>query len=168
MSVKDTAKRFYIRIIDGASQRYDDQIQPKEGWLATMRKALGMSGPQMAKRAGVTKTAIYQAERKELMGEVTLNQMEKMASALDARFVYSVIPNANAKAAVNKSGPVLVSDLIRAQARIKAEALIGRVSTHMALEKQALSDDLNRAEIDRLAEKLEREMPSDFWDRVDV
>ena len=43
MSVKDTAKRFYIRIIDGASQRYDDQIQPKEGWLATMRKALGMS-----------------------------------------------------------------------------------------------------------------------------
>ncbi len=168
MSVKDTAKRLYIRTIDGASQRYGGHIQPKEGWLATMRKALGMSGPQMAKRAGVTKAAIYQAERKELMGEVTLNQMEKMASAMGAKFVYSVIPDANAKSPTTQSGPVLVSDLVRAQARMKAEALIGRASTHMALEKQALSDDLNRAEIDRLAEKLEREMPSNFWERVDV
>ena len=168
MSVKDTARRLYIRIIDDASQRYIGHKNPNEGWLATMRKALDMSGPQLAKRAGVTKTAIYQAERKEVLGEVTLNQMEKMATAMGGRFVYSVIPDSGHKDIPHQSEAVMVSDLVRAQARMKAEALIGRVSTHMGLEKQALSDELNKAEIDRLAEKLEREMPLDFWERSDV
>lgn len=157
MSVKETVKRQYIRIIDAASQHYRDHKQPNEGWLMTMRKALGMSGPQMAKRAGVTKAAIYQAERKEVAGEVTIKQMEKLANALGGRFVYAIVPDKSAHT---------VDDLIHVQARTKAEALIGRADTHMALEKQALSNDLNEAEIKRLTEQLEREQPSDFWEKV--
>jgi predicted DNA-binding mobile mystery protein A len=155
MSVKETVKRQYIRMIDAASERYRDYLKPKQGWLITMRKGLGMTGPQMAKRAGVTKAAIYQAERKEIAGEVTIKQMEKYASALGGRFVYAIVPDTNA---------FNVSDLVHAQARKKAEAIIRRADTHMTLEKQALSTEMNTAEIERLTERLEREQPSDFWD----
>lgn len=165
MSVKETAKRLYVRIIDNASERLQFHTQPNEGWLVTMRKALGMSGPQLAKRAGVTKAAIYQAERKELAGEITIKQMEKLASALGGRFVYAIVPDGKQQNTTShQKQSMSVEALVRAQARVKAEAIIGRASTHMALEKQALSGDLNRSEIDRLTEQLVREMPSDFWE----
>lgn len=157
MSVKETVKRQYIRIIDAASERYSSYQKPNEGWLMTMRKALGMSGPQMAKRAGITKAAIYQAERKEVAGEITIKQMEKLASALGGQFVYAIVPDKKA---------LTVSDLVRGQAWIKAKAITSRAGTHMALEKQALSSELNEAETKRLAERLEREQPSDFWEVV--
>jgi predicted DNA-binding mobile mystery protein A len=155
MSVKETVKRQYIRMIDAASERYRNHQHPKQGWLMTMRKGLGMTGPQMAKRAGVTKAAIYQAERKEAAGEVTIKQMEKFASALGGRFVYAIVPDGSA---------LSVSDLVHAQARKKAEAIINRAGTHMALEKQSLSVEMNSAEATRLTDRLEREQPSDFWD----
>ena len=65
MSVRATAKRQYMRIVDRAVAQIGSLQIPSEGWLTTMRKALGMSVPQLARRAGVTKAAIYQAERKE-------------------------------------------------------------------------------------------------------
>lgn len=123
----------------------------------TMRKGLGMSGPQMAKRASVTKAAIYQAERKEIAGEITIKQMEKLASSLGGKFVYAIVPNDTAHT---------VSDLVHAQARSKAAAIISRAGTHMALEKQSLSTKMNDLETKRLTERLEREQPSDFWEPV--
>ncbi len=171
MSVKQTAKRLYGRIIDGAGDRNKDHQQPKEGWLSTMRKALGMSGPQMAKRAGVTKAAIYQAERKELAGEITINQLEKYASILGGKLVYAIVPDSRAlpqgkglSQSESLAQGATIADLMHNQAMQKATALINTASTHMALEKQALSEDANRDEIMRLAERLERDPPSDFWD----
>ena len=155
MSVKDTAKRLYIRIVDRAGEQFRGFAPPNEGWITTMRKALGMSGPQLARRTGVTKAAIYQAERKELAGEITIKQMEKLASALGGRFVYAIIP---------ENGDI--SDIVRVQAEAKASSFVKRASVHMALEKQSLSNDLNKQEINRLAEKLAYEMPSDFWDKA--
>lgn len=165
MSVKQTAKRIYSRIIDGASVRYQDHQLPKEGWLTTMRKALGMSGPQMAKRAGVTKAAVYQAERKELAGEITIKQLEKYAASMGGKLVYAIVPNPEQNeqhSGLSKSGTV--AQLVRQQAIKKATALIGTAHTHMALESQALSDEANEAEIMRLADELERNPPSHFWD----
>lgn len=55
---------------------------PSEGWLAVLRKALGMSGAQVAERAHVSRNAIYQAERNECEGAITINQMQKFAKAM--------------------------------------------------------------------------------------
>ena len=170
MNVKQKAQIIYMRMIDRAMKRFEDHDQPKEGWLVTMRKALGMSGPQMAKRAGVTKAAIYQAERKELAGEVTIKQMEKMASALGGKFVYAVVPDLNKvpirerKRQAESGARAPVETLMLAHARAKAEAIIARADTHMALEQQGLSAGLNELEIERLTSKLMVELPSDFWD----
>lgn len=151
MSVKDTAKRQYIRLLDKAAKQLDGFQNPREGWISTMRKALGMSAPELARRMGVTKPAIYQVERKELEGGVTLQHMEKLAEALGGRFVYAIVPESS------------VEDIIQEQARKKAEKIVTRASAHMALEKQSLPSEETRAEIERLAQELVRKPPSGFW-----
>lgn len=151
-SVKDTAKRQYARLLDKAAQQLAGVQMPSDGWISIMRKALGMSAPELARRMGVTKPAIYQAERKEREGGVTLQHMEKLAEALGGRFVYAIVPEGN------------VDDVLRIQARKKAESVVRRASSHMALEKQSLTSEQTREEIERLADDLLRERPSDFWE----
>ncbi|MCR5858782.1 hypothetical protein [Mesorhizobium sp. J428] len=54
--------------------------------------------------------------------------------------------------------------MIIAQARKKAQAIVGKVATHMALENQAVSPDRTQQEVTRLTNELIYEMPSDFWE----
>lgn len=152
MGVKETARRQYERLVDSASAALTGITMPREGWLATARKALSMTGAQLARRTGVNRTAIYQAERQELEGGITLRQMQKLAEGMGCRFVYAIVPEGK------------TADAIRAQALAKAEALVKRTSAHMALEQQALSKTQLQEQIERLADDLAREMPSDFWE----
>jgi predicted DNA-binding mobile mystery protein A len=152
MSVKDTARKQYVRIADSAAQQLATFQPPSEGWLVSLRKALGMSGTQVAKRMGVTRSAIYQAERNEREGAISISQMEKLAEAMGGRFVYAIILEGS------------VQDVIRAQAYRKAEARVRRAGAHMALESQSLSREQTKRKIDELAEQLMRDMPSDFWE----
>lgn len=153
MSVKDTARKQYVQTIDRTAQQLESLRKPSEGWLSVLRKALGMSGAEVAARARVSRNAIYQAERNERDGAITLNQMQKMADAMGGRFVYAIIPDQGR-----------VDDIIRAQARRIAETRIMRASAHMALEKQSLTSEQTAQRIDDLADELMREMPPDFWE----
>jgi predicted DNA-binding mobile mystery protein A len=150
MSVKSVAQQQYQRLVDGAAGHIGLRTPP-EGWLRTVRKALGMSGAQLAKRMGVTRARIAQAERAELGGGATLKSMQAAAEAMGCRFVYAIVPEKR------------IEDVIAAQARKKAKALVGTASTHMALESQNLPNDMIAAEVERHAGDLAREMPPDFW-----
>ena len=152
MSVKDTARKQYVQIVDRVARQFESERKPLEGWLATLRKALGMSGAEVAARAGVSRNAVYQAERNERDGAITINQMRKLAEAMGGRFVYAVVPDGGAE------------DVIRAQARRKAEARIMRAGAHMALEKQSLTAEQTARRIEELADELVRTMPPDFWE----
>jgi predicted DNA-binding mobile mystery protein A len=152
MNVRETARRQYVRIVNRAAEQLQSLHQPKGGWLALLRHALGMSGAQVAARMGVSRNAIYQAERNERDGAITITQMRKIADALDAEFVYAVVPKGS------------VEDVIRTQARRKAEARVRRASAHMALESQSLTVEQTRQRIETLAEELARDMPPDFWE----
>lgn len=152
VSVKDTAIRQYARQLDGTAQQLAGLSKPKDGWIATMRKALGMSAPELARRTGVTKPAIYQAERKERVGGISLQHMEKLAEAMGGRFVYAIVPVDSVK------------DVLTSQARKTAEKTVKRASAHMALEKQSLTSKQIDEEIERLAEEVLRDRPSDFWE----
>ncbi|HET8816629.1 MAG TPA: mobile mystery protein A [Pseudidiomarina sp.] len=153
MSVKNTVKKHYIQIVNSAAKQLTSLRSPPDGWLSGLRNALGMSGVQVAKRAGVSRNAIYQAERNELNGAITIKQMQKFAEAMGGRFVYAIVPD---------NGEV--ADLIRTQARRKAEALVMRASAHMALEMQSLTKQQIEQRIDELTSELIRDMPTDFWD----
>ena len=152
MSVRDTARKQNVRIVERTSGQLRNLYQPKSGWLALLRHALGMSGAQVAARMGVSRNAIYQAEGNERDGAITIAQMRKIADAMNAEFVYALVPKGS------------VDDVIRAQARQKAEALVRRAGAHMALESQSLSNDQIKQRIEELADELVRNMPSDFWE----
>lgn len=152
MNVRDTVRLQQVRLVDAAAGKVSGVSVPKEGWIATVRKALGMSGAQLARRLGVTNAAVYQNERSEPEGAITLRQMEKMAQALGCRFVYAIVPEER------------VEDVVRRQARAKAEALVLRVSGHMALEQQALPPERVQEEIARVTEEMVRNPPPDFWE----
>ena len=153
MSMKETVWQQYIRIVDRAIDQINSLKVPPEGWLTTMRKALGMSAPQLARRAGVTKAAIYQAERKEREGGITIRQMEKLANALGGHLVYAIVLDAGD-----------INACLRNQARAKAQKIVHRASSHMALEDQSLSDQQITREIEQMTGQLVRDMPPDFWD----
>jgi predicted DNA-binding mobile mystery protein A len=150
MAIRTVVQRQYQRLVDDASGRARPPVPP-EGWIRTVRKALGMSGAQLAKKMGVTRARIAQAEHAELGGGASLKSMRAAAEAMGCRFVYAIVPETS------------VEDVIAAQARKRARALVATASTHMALESQTLPDDKLRAEIERLADDLAREMPPDFW-----
>ena len=71
MSVRDTARKQNVRIVERTSGQLRNLYQPKGGWLALLRHALGMSGAQVAARMGVSRNAIYQAEGNERDGITT-------------------------------------------------------------------------------------------------
>jgi len=150
MIVKAVVQQQYQRLVDSAAS-HSGLRPPPEGWLRTVRKALGMSGAQLAKKAGVTRARAAQAEKAGLSGGATLKSMQAMAEAMGCRFVYAIVPEKR------------IEDVITAQARKKAVALVGTASTHMALESQTLPNEKIVQEIERLTREIARDMPPDFW-----
>lgn len=127
-------------------------LRPKEGWIRTLRKALGMSGPQLAKRLKVSKSQMSQMERFEMEDRITLKQLRKVAHALDCELTYALVPNKP------------VDEMLRERAWEKAKTLVEKTDVQMKLESQQV--DRNRLEtfIEKEAERLLRDMPRDLWE----
>ena len=152
MSVKSIVQHQYRSIVDNAAASLTHLKIPPEGWLRTVRRALRMSGAEVAKKVGVTRARVTKAEHAELDGGITIKSMQAIAEAMGCRFVYAVIP---------PSGRI--EDVITAQARKKAMAIVTTTSTHMALENQILPDEKIAQEVERLTREIAQERPSDFW-----
>src|SRR5688572_16278053 len=136
MSIRKVAIDQYQVILDRNASAARRLEVPREGWIATTRKALGMSGTQLAQRLGLGRARISQAEQAEREGAVSLKTLQAAAAAMNCRLVYAFVPQEGS-----------ARDLIMAQARRQAAALVGQASDHMALERQALSPARNAAEI---------------------
>lgn len=115
------------------------QIRP--GWITYIRKVLGISLSNLAKRAGVSKPTVAQAERREADGKVTLGTLKKMAHAMECDFVYAFVPKKEVKA------------LLRDQAMKKANEILQRADTHMLLEDQRVKTS-SKERLERIAEQL--------------
>ena len=137
-----------------ASGKVADLNLPQEGWVSTLRKALGMSGAQLARRLGVSRAQVAQSERNEASGAITLKTLHKMAAAMGGRVVYMIVPEQSA------------GDMVQQRAREKASQLVYKVDTQMALEAQTISEASRKFEIERVKEELLNKMPGDLWDDV--
>ena len=126
--------------------------RPKEGWIRTLRKALGMSSPQLAMRLGVGKSQASQMERMEMEDRITLKQLRRVADELDCDLVYALVPRKS------------VERMVRDQARKKAEALVNKTDVQMKLEAQQLSDEMIERQIDNETERLIKELPRNLWE----
>jgi predicted DNA-binding mobile mystery protein A len=133
--------------MDRAAKNFEQIEMPERGWIAAMRRALGMSAEQVATRKGVSRNAVYQAERSEKEGAVSLNQMEQLAAAMGGKFVYAIIPNGR------------IEDMKYHQATLKANTLLSQETEAHSWSEEEREDWVD----DKIAELL-HDMPSDFWE----
>ena len=140
-------QRRLTRLLDRTAKQFADIEVPSKGWIAAMRGALGMSAEYVAQRKGVSRNAVYQAERSEKDGAVSLKQMEQLAAAMGGTFVYAIIPD-------NR-----IDEMKYRQAKLKAIQQLKEIEA--ALNWPA---DERQDWIDDKAAELIHDMPSHFWE----
>lgn len=124
---------------------------PPRGWVRTIREALGMSVPQLARRLRVTRQTIADLERREIEGSTTLAALRKAANAMNCDVVYAIVPRRDLNA------------LLENQARQRASSEVKKVAHTMRLEAQ----DVDAAETQRLIDDSVAnllENPRMLWD----
>lgn len=129
--------------------------RPRKGWLKVIREALGMTVEQAAERLEVTKSMVSKYERAELDETITLATLRRVASALDAELMYTVLPRKS------------IEELRRERALTAARRRVQSVHQSMALEDQAVSAEERERQIAELADELLKERPRIIWDERD-
>lgn len=99
---------------------------PPGGWVKTIREALGMSAAQLAARLGISRAAVYKLEDRESGRNITLQQLDKAAEALDCKLLYAVVPRRS------------LEQTIRDRARQKAELQLRSANASMGLEAEGV------------------------------
>ena len=154
MNIKAKARKQYQAIIDRAAASQLQQVElPKEGWIASARKALGLSAAQLARALGKSRANIVAVERSEQDGRANLRTIKTMAEAMGCKLVYAIIPASGS-----------VEGIIEQQARKKAEALVNQANIHMALERQSLGNKAVEDEVIRVTREIMEKSPFDLWD----
>lgn len=126
-------------------------LRPPKGWVKALREALGMTAEQLARRIGVTKPRVYEIERAELSGSITLDSLERAAQAMDCQLVYALIPRQPLQTMVEQRA------LLEAKKRMRAAAHT------MTLEDQAVEVTELREQIEALAKELLNQKGSILW-----
>ena len=129
-----------------------NQPQPGEGWIYSIRTALGMSLKQLGKRLKITPQGIKDIERREKDGSLTLQRLRDVAAALDMQFVYGLVPKEQT-----------LDKMIEKRARELAQEIVLKTSHTMHLENQGLDENAIKEAINDRAEKIKKEMPKDLW-----
>jgi predicted DNA-binding mobile mystery protein A len=114
--------------------------RPSDGWLASVREALGLSLAELGRRVHAPKQNIQQFERAEAADKITLGNLRRVADAMGCDVVYVLTP---------KSGSL--SELAERSVRESAARDVKRVIHTMALEdqkpenaKQLIEDEAQR------------------------
>lgn len=127
-------------------------IPPGEGWVYALRTALGMSLRQLGNRLGITPQGVKDIERREKDGSITLQRLREVASAMDMRVVYGLVPKDQT-----------LEKMIEKRAYELAREIVLKTSHTMHLENQGLDDKAIKAAIEKRAEKIKNEMPKNLW-----
>ena len=127
--------------------------KPPVGWIKTIRNILGMNTRQLGERCGVTSERIQRIESDELNKKLTMATLEKMAIAMNCRFVYGFVPNEG------------LINTIEKQAKYKAETRLNRIAHSMALEDQKTSDRAYKEQLEILTEEMLKKSLNKIWEK---
>lgn len=105
---------------------------PPKGWIRAIRDAIGMTGPQLARRLGITAQGLVSVERSEAQGRIQLNTLRRAAEAMDCVLVYALVSKTS------------LTEMVELRARELALEALQRVSHSMALEDQQVDRDLEK------------------------
>lgn len=124
----------------------------KQGWVRTIRKALGMTIKQLAKRLGVDSSRVVKIETSEIEGRITVRTLKTVAETLDCTFFYGFIPKASFEESIKK------------RAKKIAKKQVQRSSHTMELEAQSVNEKWLEEQIKELTDELLRKSWKHLWE----
>jgi predicted DNA-binding mobile mystery protein A len=99
-----------------------------------------MSQRVLAERLGVSQVAVDKLEHSEAAGTISLAKLEVVATALECRLVYALVPETT------------IDDIVRRQATQVASDRLRYVGTTSALEAQEVDTDARAEQLTEYAE----------------
>ena len=149
-------RKLLIEQLDQKLQPFSESrmvLVPERGWINTIRISLNMTMAQLGTKLNITRQGVKRIEKSEANGTITLNSLKDVATALDLKLVYALVP---------KNGTI--NDLIQKKADKLAQKIVLRTNQNMKLEDQGIGDDKIAETIKELANEIKREMRKSLWD----
>ncbi len=128
-------------------------LAPERGWIKTIRNTLNMTMAQLGTKLNITRQGVRKIEESEANGTITLNTLKEVATAIELKLVYALVP---------KDGTI--DDLIQIKAEKLAQKIVLRTNQNMKLEDQGIGDEKISKTIKELANEIKREMRKSLWD----
>jgi len=125
--------------------------RPSAGWVRAIRQALGMTTAQLARRLGVSQPRIPVLEKAEVNKSITVESLERAATAPDCELVYVFVPRTT------------FQDQVKRRAMGVAQGRLKSIQHTMALEDQSVSARENENQLARLARTLAEKSGSELW-----
>jgi predicted DNA-binding mobile mystery protein A len=128
--------------------------RPSEGWLRTVRKALGLSAKAMAKDLQVSPSAVFRMERAEQDEKISLQGLNEAAQAMSCKVVYAIVPNQGsfeAHATENVKQMVLEQQEER---KHKRELALAMAAVSKSMEQGKQGTETGKQRIRRLVEAI--------------
>lgn len=129
------------------------EAAPPDGWVRSIRKALGMTVKQLAKRLHVDPSRVVKIETSELEGAVTLRTMHQVAEQLHCHFAYQFIPQTS------------LEGYVKNRAKELAEAAIKRTAHTMDLESQSVEKKWLEEQINEMSQSLLQKSWRHLWEK---
>jgi len=123
---------------------------PRDGWINIIRKTLGLTYAQLAKRINTSPQVVKKFEQNETEGKITLNTLHKIASSIDCRLVYAFVPVTS------------FEKIIDTKAEHIADKIISRVSDTMSLESQSTDKEELQRQKNEIIYELKKN-PKKLW-----
>jgi predicted DNA-binding mobile mystery protein A len=124
---------------------------PRDGWIKEIRTALKMTYAQVSKKLSVTPSAIMKFEKNEIKGTINITSMNKIAEALNCKFVYALVPNET----LNK--------IIDNRVEKVATKMINQIDQSMSLENQSVNKKEIKEQLNNLKKGLKNNLSSKIW-----
>jgi len=118
-----------------------------QGWIRTLREALGMTSTQLARRMGMSQPRVIQMEKNEQ--NLKISTLEKAANAMGCKLLYVLVPQEP------------IERIIHERAHAAAERLFHKVNMNMALENQRVD---SKEMIEDIAKELLDGSLSKIWE----
>jgi predicted DNA-binding mobile mystery protein A len=112
-----------------------------------------MTSMQLARRMGLTQSAVTKLEEAESTGSITLARLERTAEALGCTLVYALVPNQS------------LDEIVHERARQTLRDALSRVDHTMGLEAQNLTKSELLTEQEELVEDMLRTHIRRIWDK---
>lgn len=150
--MQDLIRRQIDKQIESA-QKLTYIERPPQGWLRTIREALGMGRAQLSRKMGISPQAIENAEKSEIADTISLKTLRNMATSLNCRLIYIIIPEEPLQKMVEK------------KIEEKAVAIAKSINHSMKLEDQGTSTEELCEQIKDIVKELKgRKNISIIWE----